>query len=74
MNWKPYISLGILLTLVTMLGIAVGTNGSLTGATATYQIVCSSDEDCDDGIHGTEDTCRNPGSEYSLCINRKNSE
>ncbi len=34
------------------------------------QIACYADEDCDDDIPQTEDLCRNPGTEYSICINK----
>lgn len=34
------------------------------------RIVCNSNEECDDNIPQTEDLCRNPGTENSLCVNR----
>ena len=36
------------------------------------RIVCSVDEDCDDKILQTIDRCKNPGTEYSVCINKGN--
>lgn len=33
-------------------------------------VACYDDEDCDDTIAQTEDICRNPGTENSLCVNR----
>ncbi len=64
---QHYVTIFALLGIFTMLGIAVGTEGTITGATVTE--VCESNDDCDDGIVGTEDICRNPGTEYSLCVN-----
>lgn len=50
--------------------LSSGSSGSLTGATVSGQVACYSNADCSDNIDCTEDICRNPGSEYSLCINR----
>ena len=34
------------------------------------RVACYSDDDCDDTLPQTEDICRNPGTEYSVCVNR----
>lgn len=34
------------------------------------KIACYQDKDCDDRIEQTDDICRNPGTTYSLCVNR----
>lgn len=34
------------------------------------RIACYADEDCDDNIPQTDDFCRNPGTENSLCVNK----
>ncbi len=34
------------------------------------RIACYSAQDCDDTIAQTSDICRNPGTEYSVCINK----
>lgn len=34
------------------------------------RIACYADEDCDDNIVQTDDFCRNPGTENSLCVNK----
>ncbi|HLC71388.1 MAG TPA: hypothetical protein VJI32_05240 [Candidatus Nanoarchaeia archaeon] len=34
------------------------------------RIACYSDQDCDDTIAQTKDICRNPGTEYSVCVNK----
>lgn len=34
-------------------------------------IACEEDGDCDDKIEATEDFCRNPGTEFSLCVNQR---
>jgi len=49
--------------------IAVGPQG-LTGAVVN-DVACFEDADCNDNIAATEDICRNPGTEYSLCVNKK---
>ena len=33
-------------------------------------VACHSNNDCDDAIPATEDICRNPGTEFSLCVNK----
>ncbi|MEK6951291.1 MAG: hypothetical protein AABX13_06230 [Nanoarchaeota archaeon] len=35
------------------------------------RIACSEQEDCDDRISATTDLCKNPGTEFSLCVNRE---
>ncbi len=65
--------------LITIFGIALllllavsflSEGDSLTGTIVVGEIACYDDKDCDDGIAATEDICRNPGSEFSLCVNR----
>ncbi len=34
-------------------------------------IACYDDQDCDDRMAATEDTCKNPGTEFSLCVNQR---
>lgn len=34
------------------------------------RIACYSDQDCDDTIVQTNDICRNPGTEYSVCVQK----
>lgn len=34
------------------------------------RVACYSDQDCDDTISQTEDICRNPGTENSVCVNK----
>ena len=61
----------LLLGIVIIMGvlIAVGPQG-LTGAVVNV-VACFEDADCNDNIAATEDICRNPGTEYSLCVNKK---
>ncbi len=34
------------------------------------RIACYDDSDCDDRISATADVCKNPGTEFSLCVNK----
>ena len=71
MNYKTKSILLVFLLVILMVGIGVFTNyEEITGATTSKKIVCYENSDCDDGLKETEDICRNPGTEYSLCINR----
>tara|TARA_Y100000034_G_scaffold14502_1_gene15163 strand:- start:515 stop:685 length:171 start_codon:yes stop_codon:yes gene_type:complete len=54
---------------VAIVGLMVGQEG-LTGATTTKTIACYDHNDCDDKSQYTEDTCKNPGTEHSICINK----
>ena len=71
MNYKTksILLVTFLISLVVVVGFLVGQEG-LTGATTTKTIACYDNEDCDDKISQTEDVCRNPGTEFSICINK----
>ena len=58
-----------LLLIISIMGILVGTDGSITSSAVVGNIACFEDVDCNDRIERTEDICRNPGTEYSLCVN-----
>ncbi|MBS3127145.1 hypothetical protein J4228_03190 [Candidatus Woesearchaeota archaeon] len=68
---KTMLIVSLLLGIVILMGIliAVGPQG-LTGAVVN-DVACFEDADCNDNIAATEDICRNPGTEYSLCVNKK---
>ncbi len=71
MHYKTKSIFLVLVLAVIMVGIGLFTNyEGITGATVTKEIVCHEDIDCDDGIEETEDICRNPGTEFSLCVNK----
>jgi hypothetical protein len=57
--------------LIVVIGvIGVISTGGLTGAVISNKVSCFENSDCNDHISETEDICKNPGSEYSLCVNR----
>jgi len=68
-----YISLLVVVAvvvIVAVIGMLMGTSG-ITGATVGVGgVACYSNSDCNDGITATEDTCKNPGTIGSLCINK----
>jgi len=72
MNYKlkSLIVLVVLLGVVASLGMFMN-GGSITGSSITPDIACYNNQDCDDRTAGTEDVCKNPGTEFSLCINRR---
>ena len=59
----------VLILLVVIVGVLIGQEG-LTGATISQITSCYNDEDCNDRSSNTVDTCKNPGTEYSLCVNK----
>ncbi len=58
-----------LIMVVAVVGVLVGQEG-LTGASTAKTIACYDHNDCDDKSQYTEDTCKNPGTEHSICINK----
>ncbi|MBI2668878.1 hypothetical protein HYX14_03475 [Candidatus Woesearchaeota archaeon] len=66
---KTVIVVVVFIFIFVVLGILIS-KGGLTGAFTASGLACSEDADCDDKIAQTRDVCRNPGTEYSLCVNR----
>ncbi|MFH1682487.1 MAG: hypothetical protein ABIA37_01700 [Candidatus Woesearchaeota archaeon] len=67
---KSIVLVAVLLVMMITIGFLVNINQGVTGAVVTKSIACYDNSDCDDKIVETEDLCRNPGTEYSLCVNR----
>lgn len=59
----------LLLGILLVIGLIVGSEG-ITGGMVAKSVACENDGDCDDGVEATEDICRNPGTEFSLCVNK----
>lgn len=67
---KSILVIVILLGIVAAIGLLLGNEG-LTGGTTAKIISCYEDSDCNDKTESTEDVCKNPGTEYSLCTNKQ---
>lgn len=67
---KSYLVILLLLVVLAAIGVLVGREGGLTGAAIKRPITCYDDDDCNDRIPNTLDICRNPGTDYALCVNR----
>lgn len=67
---KSVLLVSLLLVMTVAIGLFVNYGGGITGAVVTEEIACYEDSDCDDKIEETEDICRNPGTEFSLCVNK----
>lgn len=59
-----------LIAIMVSIGFLINIDGSITGSSVVDQVACYEDTDCDDRISATKDICRNPGTVYSLCINK----
>jgi len=72
MNYKLKSILFILLFVAVMVSIGLFANfdNGITGSATGGSIACYENSDCDDKIERTEDICRNPGTEFSLCVNK----
>ena len=59
-----------LVAVVGVVGLLMSNQEGITGGAVANTIACYEDSDCDDRIGATEDLCKNPGTEYSLCVNK----
>ncbi len=66
---KLAVTLILLVGIVVALGLMVKNEG-VTGGTVIKGVICYENADCEDQDLNTEDICRNPGTEYSLCVNK----
>ena len=67
---KSLILIFVFVAMIAIIGLLVG-QGGITGASTTaHSIACFEDADCDDKISATEDICKNPATEYALCVNK----
>ncbi len=44
--------------------------GGITGGVIIKSVSCFEDKDCNDHKEETIDFCKNPSTEYSLCVNK----
>ncbi len=69
---KSFLMLALLFVIIASIGFFASKGGMTGGAIGDIvgKIACYQDQDCDDKIAETQDICRNPGTEYSLCVNK----
>jgi len=60
----------LLAGIMILIGVFASFNEGITGGTIAESVVCYEDLDCNDKLERTVDICRNPGTEYSICINK----
>ena len=59
------------LSIMVLIGFVVGyTQSGITGSVVAGSIVCSANDECNDGIGCTIDSCKNPGEPASFCTNQ----
>ncbi|MEW5896217.1 MAG: hypothetical protein AB1668_00860 [Nanoarchaeota archaeon] len=66
---KTILVIIVLLSIIAAIGLLLGKEG-ITGGTTAKMIACYENGDCNDKTDSTEDVCKNPGTEYSLCVNK----
>ena len=67
---KSIITVAVVLVIMVTVGILVNTfQEGITGGAVIGGVACSSNEDCNDGIVCTIDSCKNPGTDLSFCAN-----
>jgi len=73
MNYKikSAITIAIMLTIMVTVGFLANLfQGGITGGVVGVDTVaCNTNVDCNDKIACTIDSCKNPGSELSFCVN-----
>ena len=67
---KPVIGLVLLIVVIATVGLLISNNDGISGSTVIASVDCFENNDCNDHIEETEDICKNPGTDYSLCINK----
>ena len=67
---KSLLLVTLLLTMMVVVGILASFGSGITGGVVADSVVCYEDAGCDDKLERTEDICRNPGTEYSICVNK----
>jgi hypothetical protein len=70
-DFKTILLVVSLMTILVVVGVLMGKGDGITGsAVAVGNIACYDDSDCNDRIEATKDVCKNPGTDFSLCVNR----
>lgn len=69
---KFLLKIVLLITIIVFMGVLTGKGGMtvVTGGLVTDQVDCYNNLECNDQISSTEDSCRNPGTIYSSCVNK----
>ena len=72
MNYKIKSAITVAAILIIMVTVGFLANlfqGGVTGGVVGETVSCDSNEDCDDGMTCTIDSCKNPGTQISFCAN-----
>ena len=64
-----YLIVAVLVTFVVIAGVFFSAGG-ITSGTIIKSVSCFEDNDCNDHKEETVDFCKNPSTEYSLCVNK----
>jgi len=67
---KSILLIAFFFGIMIAIGLLANYNQGITGTAISRTIACENDSDCSDKIGETTDICRNPGTEYSICINK----
>jgi len=65
---RTILIIAIVIAVIAIVSLTVST--TITGGTIIKKISCYNQNDCDDHKEETEDLCKNPATEYSLCVNK----
>ncbi|MBT3814002.1 hypothetical protein HOE37_05490 [Candidatus Woesearchaeota archaeon] len=65
---RTILIIAIVIAVIAIVSLTVST--TITGGTIIKKVSCYDKDDCNDHNEATEDSCKNPATEYSLCINK----
>ena len=63
-----YLIIAVVVTFAIIAGVFF--SAGITGGTIIKSVSCFEDQDCNDHNEETIDFCKNPSTEYSLCVNK----
>ncbi|MBT6774581.1 hypothetical protein HOA91_04375 [Candidatus Woesearchaeota archaeon] len=64
-----YLIFAVVVTFIFIASVLF-TAGGITGGIIIKSVSCFEDKDCNDHNEETTDFCKNPSTEYSLCVNK----
>ena len=67
---KSVVTVAAIVVIMVTVGILVNYfQGGITGDIVGGGVACDSAESCSDGVMCTIDSCKNPGTDLSFCVN-----
>lgn len=65
---KTILIIAVVIAVVALVSLTI--SSTITGGTIIKKVSCYDKDDCNDHNEETEDSCKNPGTANSLCVNK----